>query len=156
MPRRFQDRIDELRQLNIKLRSQLEQAETFIPELNRQIKQLANLQFAGDTVILGQVVYERHYAARSGPMDSSQVLQAALLAPGGIGVVLWDQAEYLAFRSVPEPRQSDVTIRFVSFEECEPAVRGLILPQVEPLMQRLYQLLGIDRFTSPTMSHPND
>jgi hypothetical protein len=69
------------------------------------------------------------------------VIQAALLVPDGIGVVLWDSEQYAALRDLPEGREADEKVLFQPFAECEPAVKGLLLPEIESLLERLYKRL---------------
>lgn len=129
--------LERLRMLNLVLRLRLEQAEARIPGINDLIQQLFAIELLPETALLGLVIFERHYSAQTGPQDSSQVLQAAILIPGGLGVVCWDSEDYLAFRNhLPENLQ-ELFLKFVPFDRCGSAVKALLLPQVEPLMERL-------------------
>jgi len=134
--------IQQLRQLNLSLRIQLEQAEARIPDINELIEQLAAIELISETALLGLVIYEKHYSALSGPHDSSQVIQSALMIPGGIGVVCWDTEEYLAFRDNPPEDLSELYIKYVPFDSCASAVKALLLPQVEPLMELFMKRFG--------------
>jgi hypothetical protein len=66
-------------------------------------------------------------------------VQAALLVPEGLGVVLWDSDHYAEMCDLPDGLEADT--RFRAFARCEPAVRALLLPHIEPLLERLYQRL---------------
>lgn len=134
--------LERLRQLNLSLRLQLDQAEARIPAINDLIEQLGAIDLLCEAALLGLVIYERHYDLSKGPRDSGQVLQSALMIPGGIGVLLWDTDEYLAFRSDPDPNEASLFLKFVPFDDCEGAVKALLLPQIEPLMELLMNRLG--------------
>lgn len=129
--------VEQLRQLNLSLRIQLEQAEARIPGINDLIEQLATIELVSETALLGLVIYEKHYSALNGPQDSGQVLQSVLMIPGGIGVICWDTEEYLAFRDHPPDDLSELFLKYVPFNSCVSAVKALLLPQVEPLMELL-------------------
>lgn len=129
--------VEQLRQLNLSLRLQLEQAEARIPVINELIERLAAIELVSETALLGLVIYEKHYSSQSGPQDSSQVLQAVLMIPGGFGVICWDVEEYLAFRDHPPEDLSNLFLKYVPFDSCVSAVKALLLPQVEPLMELL-------------------
>lgn len=131
-----------LRQLNLSLRLQLDQAEARIPPINDLIEQLGAIDLLSEAALLGLVIYERHYDLSHGPRDSGQLLQSALMIPGGIGVLLWDTDEYLAFRSNPDPNEAALFLKFVPFNDCEGAVKALLLPQIEPLMELLMKRLS--------------
>jgi len=131
--------IQQLQHLNLLLRLHLEEAEVRIPEINDLIRQLLTIELVPETALLGLVIYERHYSALTGPQDSSQVLQSALLIPGGLGVILWDCEDYLRFRNSPPVDQGELFLKFVPFEQCGSAVKALLLPQIEPLMELLFK-----------------
>jgi hypothetical protein len=64
-------------------------------ELNPSFAELGKTACANRTVILGSVIYHRDYAPPRGVWDVSELVQAALLVPQGVGVVVWDCGEYL-------------------------------------------------------------
>ena len=110
-------------------------------EVNRVLGQLGETGFVHETVVLGAVIYYRYYASQPGGNDSGQLVQAALSVAGGIGVVLWDSEEYAELQDVPDGLQVEAQLGFVPFERCEPALQGLLLPQIEPLLQQLRRRL---------------
>ncbi len=59
--------------------------------------------------------------------------------PGGLGVILWDTEEYAELGRVPEGPESEARLHLQPFEKCEPALKALLLPQIEPLIQRLFE-----------------
>lgn len=132
--------LERLRNLNVTIRAQLEQAEAHIPDINIAIQQLSGIQLLPETALLGHIIFERHYCPINGPHDSSQVLQAALLIPQGIGVIMWDLEEYIAFRNNPDAHQGDLFLRFVGFDDLGFAIKALLLPQAESLLDRVIQM----------------
>ena len=60
------------------------------------------------------------------------------MIPGGLGVIRWDTEEYQAFRREPLVDQSGLELKFVPFAACGWAVKALLLPQIEPLMELLF------------------
>lgn len=133
----FQNHIDRLRQLNLSLRVQLEQAEARVPGINDLINQLATIELVTETALLGLVIYEGHYSILTGPHDSGQIVQAALMIPGGFGVIYWDSEEFESFRNSPLENEAELFCRFVPFDICPSAIKALLLPQVQPLLELL-------------------
>ena len=138
------ERIRQLQQLNVNLRQQLEVAEHHLPAINEQIRSLADLDIVAGIALLGTVVYDRAYG-HDGPIDSNQILQAAILIPQGFGVCMWDSEEYFRVRQQPRISHGTIQMKFVPFDECGSAVKALLLPHVEPLLDRLMQLVTPNR-----------
>jgi hypothetical protein len=132
--------LETLRQLNLTLRQQLEAAEARVPAINEQIAQLVGIGLIQDAALLGEVVYDKAYSPIPTPTDGSLVLQAAILIPGGLGLVAWDREEFLAVRN-QGPGYRDTHLRFVPFDELGSALKALLLPQVEPLLDRLLSIV---------------
>ena len=130
--------LEELNLLALSLHAQLDQAEARVSSINVLINQLAGLDGATETAILGLVIYEGHYSVFTGPHESGPVLQSALLIPGGIGVVYWASEEYAAIRKNPPKHEKDLLLRFFPFDNCPSAIKSLLLPQVQPLMEQLF------------------
>lgn len=138
---KYQQQLNSLRQLNVNIRHQLELVEARIPPLNELISQLAGVELLIDTALLGDIVFDRAYTPIPNYSDGSQLLQAAILIPSGMGLVLWDREEYLAFRDYEGPRFQDIHLRFSAFEELSPALKVLLLPQVDVLVEVLLSKL---------------
>lgn len=130
-------RVSQLRELNLLLRGRFEQAEAQIPPINDQIARLSRVRLLHKTALLGPVIYQRNYSDVNGPHESGQILQVALLIPGGIGIVSWDSKEYAALREPGRPPEAEAFRYFLPFDECDPAIRGLLLPHMEPLLEQL-------------------
>ena len=145
------DSLVKLQRLNVSIRAQLEQAEARIPAINVAIEQLSGIQLLPETALLGHVIFERHYCPIVGPTDTSQVLQAALLIPQGLGIVMWTLDEYITFRNAPNNHQGDITVRFVGFDDLEFAIKGLLMPHTQSLLDRVIQMA-----TPPRQEHDAD
>lgn len=143
MPRPLSEMIESLRALDLRLRRQLEEAETWVPQINQVVEQLRLLQLLDDSMLLGDIIHQSSYNPAYGPHDSCQLLQAAFgIGYGGLGVVLWDSEDYWRFRNIdrstPTPElQVQMTLNFQPFERCGNAVRALLLPQIRPLVTRI-------------------
>ena len=72
-----------------------------------------------------------------GPEDSGQVFQAALLVPGGFGVIVLDSEEYLDHQKDLIRATHDLPLRFMRFDECQSAIKALLLPEAHKLLGRL-------------------
>ena len=133
-----------LAEMNLRLRRQLEVAEMLIPRLNEMLDQLHAIRLADSTVLAGRVIHQQPYLMSLGPQDSGQILQAALMLPGGFGVVVLDSEEYLDHQNAPIRTGNDLHSRFVRFDECQSAVKALLLPEAHKLLGRLFTNLAIN------------
>ncbi len=139
MSHRPPSQLEILKDFNLWLRGQLALAETRVPKLNDQIEQLARMGLLENETLLGDVIYTRPYTDPQAT-DGSLLIQAALLVPGGIGLVEWDRDHYLETYRSPLPMESGARVRFRPFDVLEPALKALLLPQVEVLLSRLLSL----------------
>jgi hypothetical protein len=142
MSDKFRDLTNHLRWLTLWIRHAGDQAEAKMVEVNHLIGQLAATGFLHETVLLGPVIHRRYYAPRPGGSDSGQLAQAALCVPGGFGVVLCDSENYRQLSEMAEGLESEAMLHFRPFRECEPALKALLQPHIEPLLGRLYRLLA--------------
>ena len=94
--------VEQLQDLIVRLRSQLEQSEAHIPTVNSAIQRLAELDLVTPQTLLGNVVHTQCYPADSGITDAGLVLQVALKIPEGLGIVTWDSEQYMTLRQSPE------------------------------------------------------
>jgi len=140
---RINDHLNKLQNINVIIRQQLEIAEAKIPELNRLLSQLAALKLLNDIALLGGVLISREYGAVAGITDSGQVLVAALVLPGGLGACVFDSEQYAMLDEFDGGRTAKLS--FQSFDESEPAVRALLLPHVEPLLDRLIHMIRLPK-----------
>jgi hypothetical protein len=148
-------RIQQLRTLNIQLRRQLEVAEAQVPVINDLLKQLDTIQLGCKRAFLDPVIYQRLYDRGYGPEDSCQVIQATAVAGHGLGVTLWDIDEYQAFCKRPWLDDHTVLVHFVAFDDLESSIKALLMPQVEPLLNRICQqiLPPVVNQASPPVDH---
>jgi len=147
MSKEFDEMVEYLKWLNFWIRHCRDQAEAKMGEVNRLLGQLGETGFVHETVVLGEVIHHRYYAPLSGGNDSGQLVQAALCVPGGLGVVLWDSEEYSQWRDIPEGLEAEARPGFLPFERRDAALKALLLPQIEPLLQQLRR-----RLTSPILA----
>lgn len=112
-----------------------EHAEARLDGLNDQLRQLYQLGVLAPMAVVGPVVLTRPYAP-GGPTDSGQAVRAVLTLPTGFGAVYWD-TEDSAFHEDADDLKRAALARVVPFEECEPAVRGLLAPHAAALLSRL-------------------
>lgn len=137
MSKEFNEMVEHLKWLNFWIGHCRDQAEAKMGEVNRLLGQLGETGFVHETVVLGEVIHHRYYAPQAWGNDSGQLVQVALSVPGGIGVVLWDTEEYAELRDVPDGLKSEARLGFIPFERCESALKALLLPHIEPLLQQL-------------------
>ena len=142
MPEELHQQLERLQQLNLSVRRSLEAAELYIPQINRQIDQLVLIGLLEPTMHLGDIIYESRYNPAYGAEDSTRLLQAAL-APGfgGIGVSPWNSEDYWRFVNFNGSPQAEAIFNFLPFEHCSSAVKGLLVPRVQPLVVRACELL---------------
>lgn len=104
-----------------------------VRSLNALVAEIAANGLVSHSVIRGQILSRRDYAPYEGGHDSDQVLQAALLVPGGIGILFWDSVEYERMERIPDALESRAADVFVPYEECSDIVQGLIARQYDDL-----------------------
>jgi hypothetical protein len=129
--------LSQLQTLNLQLRAQLEFAEHLIPQLNQQIAQLGVIRLLDRIAILGDIIYDRCYLEDDAGSDGL-VLQAALLAPGGIGAIAWDREEYLAHLRRGPGEQHTVQTQFMSFNELASGQKAVLLRALPRLLNELH------------------
>ena len=118
--------IEQLQEINLRLRQQLEQAELLLPIVDQLIGQLAVIELLPSTAILGRIVLDEPVTEPT-DSDGSRLLQAAILVPGGVGVVIWDREHYLSFRNQSQPGYQDALPRFEPFRDQPDGIQGLLL-----------------------------
>ena len=55
---------------------------------------------------------------------------------------MWDSEEYLEIRRTPGIEYQLAKARFKKFDDCEPAIKGLLLAHADKLLDRLLKQLG--------------
>ncbi|GAA4428799.1 hypothetical protein [Bremerella cremea] len=129
-----------LQAFNLSIRQRLEQAEARIPEINQLIDRVAWLGVMPNLALLGDVVIQRPYGGNTGPQDSSQILQAGLLLPGGLGATFWDMEELLQLRKENGGIVPHAASHFVPFDELSPGEKAILYPHLETLVDRFWHL----------------
>ena len=107
--------------------------------INDLLKQLDTIQLGCKRAFLGPVVYQRPYDRGYGAEDLCQVIQATAIAGHGLGVTLWHAEEYQAFCEQPWPDDHTVLVHFIAFDDLESSIKALLMPEVEPLLNRICQ-----------------
>ena len=116
-------------------------AEARAAGLNNLINDIWQFGLGAQTSLLGPVLQTRSYAPQPGGHDSGQVIQAALLVPRGLGVVVWDSEFYLSLADVPDGLEAAAAMHHVPFEQCSPAWRALLCEHIAPLVQKFFDML---------------
>ena len=116
-------------------------AEARAAGLNNLIDDIWQFGLVSRTSLLGPVLQTRNYAPQPGGHDSGQVLQAALLVPRGLGVVVRDSEYYSTLVEIPEGLEGRAAMYHFPFEECSPAWRALLCEHIAPLVERLFDWL---------------
>jgi len=145
MSNNLNNSIEHLRQLNLRIRQQLEIAEARVPEINGLLAQLTSTGLLNETALLGGVVISRSYSAVCGQDDSGQILVAALLVPGGLGVACFDSEELALLDEYTYREGKAAFLNFRPFDQCELAIRALLLPHVEQLLARFCEMARLPR-----------
>lgn len=136
---RFADRPARLQQIDLAVRRVLELNEARIPEVNAPIERLVSAGLApSQTAILSGMLHAQPYGVE-GPSDSGRILQAAAPLPGGMGIVAWDSEDDADHACDPDASVREAFVRFVPFHELPPAIVGLLLPHLAPMVDRVLQ-----------------
>jgi len=131
----FQNLCSDLRQLAGVTRLRLESPDEVLGTLNVLIDQLAQSGLLNDTALLGRVI------GMKGDRQDSPLLQAALLVPGGMGIAVWNAAQFWQMRDNWPQSRCNMFIDFVPLEGCDAAEKELLLPQARRLLNLLCRSL---------------
>jgi hypothetical protein len=143
MSRSLSEQIEALQGLNLAIRHQLESAEAYVPGINDAVERLINIGLLDRTMLLGDVIFQAAYNPKYGREDSAILLQACLgVGHGGIGVIVWDLERYWEFVRFNQPLTHDIEINFEPFQNCPNAIKGLLLPHLQPLVTRVCRMAG--------------
>ena len=125
------------------IRSKLEDLKTLGETLQKRVFDLnavvTDVKLSGliaQATILGEVVMNRPYPPVEEGHSSGQILQAAVLIPGGAGLLFWDSERYLELKDLPQGLEADAVWHFTAFEELEPGLQGLVASQLDTLIDR--------------------
>lgn len=138
--------LEEMRRLDLRLRMQLDAAETWVPQANQLVENLRSLGLLEEALLLGGIVHSSSYHPLHGPQDSGHLLQAAIgIGFGGFGIVSWDTEEHWAFyhSSTTSASLDEVRAKFCPFDRCDRSTRGLLAPQIRPLLEQVAQIAGV-------------
>ena len=107
------------------------------------LNQLHCIRLVEKTLIVGRVILQQPYTSPLAPADSGLVLQAALVLPGGIGVLVVDSEEHVLHEADPILAATDRPRRFEPFSECSSAVKALLYSEAHELLRRLFNIMAI-------------
>lgn len=141
MSRSFKKMVERLRRLDGQIRHAREQSEARVLEFNGLIRQLGAAGCVGPVVLLGRLLHRYEYTPGAGPSDSEQVVQAALSATFGFGVIMWNSEEYARLAALPDGPEAEAQLYYRPFDECEGVLQALLLPEIEPLLERFMSRL---------------
>lgn len=127
--------------MNERFDDMIEKLKARMGTLNELIKHLAATGLLGDAVILGPIVHDRHVPPEVGGESFCQLAPAALLVSGGIGVIYWDLGEFSALKESRDDLSAAAWTGFLPFERCPGAEKGLLLPNIERLLEGLVKRL---------------
>lgn len=136
------DVLERLRLRVLRFRHQLEIAEARVPRWNQLVQEFWRAGLMPQTAILGRVIETRPYAPIEGGHSSGQVVQASLLIPGGVGVLLWDTEDFVLQSKIPDGLESHAWAHHVPFDRCTPADQVALAEQLPMLIGRFVRALG--------------
>lgn len=139
MIEKLNKQLDRLRQLNLEIRRRLELAEAHVGTANLLLAQLAVTELMNDQIFLGDVIMQRPYSVHF-DTASGQIIQAALSVDSGFGAIFWDSEELAALADTSQ-FESEALLKHVPFNRCGSATKALLLPQLEPLLERLLRAI---------------
>lgn len=138
--------IDELLELLrlrvLRLRHQREIAEARVPRWNQLVQELWRAGLMPQTAIIGRVIETRPYAPIVGGHSSGQVVQASLLIPCGVGVLLRDTEDFPLQSKIPDGLESHAWAHHVPFDRCEPAHQVALADELPRLIGQFVRPLG--------------
>ena len=144
MPDRFRERMENLRRRSLVLCGEVEQAEAYAADVEDLLRIPGVEGFIAQTLVLGSVIHRQSYDPGFGPPDSEQIYQAAIVAPPGLGAVLWDLDHFQTQQHSPEGLEPDAWVRFIPFRDCPRIVKSRLLPEVDSLLDRLLPPARVD------------
>ena len=137
----FSQRFDDITLRLLCMKRDASMAEARVAGLNDLVNDIWKFGLGSRTSLLGPIIQTRNYMPKPGGHDSGQVIQSALLVPGGLGVVVWDSECYLAFGDVPEGLEAAAAMYHVPFELCSPVWRALLNEHIQSLTDKLFDML---------------
>ena len=136
------DVLELLRLRVLRFRHQLEIAEARVPRWNQLVQQFWQAGLIPQAAILGRVIETRPYAPVEGGHSSGQVVQAAMLIPGGLGVLLWDTEDFVLQSKIPDGLESHAWAHHVPFDRCVPSDQVSLAEQLPMMIGRFVRMLG--------------
>ena len=123
------DYIEDMKKLLAEGAHQLEHAEADAERINDLVKRIGALEIVPGAIFLGK--NKKRPYEDLGRSDSSQIMQAVLLIPAGLGVCYFDMEEYGELQCDRNGLEREANRRFIPFMECGPAERAFLGQDVE-------------------------
>lgn len=105
------------------------------------VEWIAKTRLLHGIVLLGPVLRTESYDSYDEVDSSERVVQAALLIPRGIGVLVWDSEEIASLKCQDRSLESAAWLAHVRFEDCSLEHQALMVDQILVLADRLMQRL---------------
>lgn len=109
-------------------------ADSLIPAINSELSRMHEADIVAPAFFLGDVVLRRGYYPCQGPVDSGQLMVAALQIPGGLCACYFDSEEFL--RISPDQRElaSVASTKAILYADLDAHAKACLLNQVLPLI----------------------
>lgn len=127
-----------------RIRSQLQSieavakaAEQRIEAVNSIIDEVEKSGLLHHAVLLGDLILKRSYPPAADGHDSGQLVQPALLIPGGLGALHWDSEKFFELSRQLQGLEAEASRCFVPASQCKPAVCALIALELDDLVELL-------------------
>jgi len=135
-------RAEELASLVDLIRTSVSLADSAIPQINQQLRELAELG-VDNLELEGPPLYSRT-ASPSPAFDERRVVYAAaLLMPGGLGYTSWDAEDYAARYGTSHCEPPCLRERFMPFAEAPAIVRAALPAHTPKLIAQLLQCFAV-------------
>jgi hypothetical protein len=138
----MEPQLHEIRMKLDDLRILSDNAQKRVSDLNKVALELKLSGLVPQAAILGEVVLNRPYPPAEGGRDSGQVLQVAVLIPGGAGLLIWDSERFHELRVTQEGLEANAFWQFTGFDELESGLQGIVAMHLDDLINRFATILG--------------
>ena len=138
----FQDALEEhFTGIVVPFQRRLHVARRRAKALKPYVEWIAKTRLLHGIVLLGTVLRSESYDSYDEVDSSERVIQAALLIPRGIGILVWDSEEIASLKYQDRTLESEAWLAHVPFEFCSPEHQALLVDQILVLADRLMRRL---------------
>jgi len=124
------------------LRSYAALVRQHVQDLNSTVSEVHASGILPSTAILGSVLQNRPYDPVPGGSTSGQVVQAALLVPGGMGILIWDSEDFFSLQQQEEGLEFSAWNVFLPWDRCSDAFQGFAATQYHYLVERFVNMFA--------------